>query len=131
MKKIIHRNIKSFDLLHFNGHAFCLCGPDVFKELVKIARGTFIVISTGSFGDTVGQTVPANSLQFRSSPHGILPAYIFAFFYTLFHSQIVFAGSAIIKIITVFKINNTCLHPKTGICYFCLFIRFYHPYLTA
>jgi len=31
----------------------CLCSPDVFKELIKIACGTFIVISTGSFGDTV------------------------------------------------------------------------------
>jgi len=55
--------------------------------------------------------VPANPIQVRLFSHGVLPTDLFAFFHTLLHSQIIFARSAVVEIIAVFKIDYARLHP--------------------
>ena len=58
----------------------------IFKKLIKITTGTVIVISTHPFCNAICETVSAYPAHIRPSSHGILPAYLFAFFNLFFHA---------------------------------------------
>jgi hypothetical protein len=131
MVVVAHRDPKTFDLLHFIGGGLGLCGPDILKELIKIALGARIVVGALSFLDTVGQAVPTDPVQTLPCPHGILPAYLLSLGHFFPHPQIVFAGGAISKVITVLEFHHTRLHPNTGIGRLSAFIWFHHPNLAA
>jgi hypothetical protein len=54
MVVVPHRDSETLDLLHFIGDGLGFCGPDVLKELVKIAFGADIVVGAPPFFDAVG-----------------------------------------------------------------------------
>jgi hypothetical protein len=118
-------------MLHFKGNIFGFGSPYFLKKLVKIAPGTIIVEPANPIFDPAREAVSTGSVYTRSFPHGILPADLFTFFNLLLHSQVIFAGVAIEKIVTVFKFYNTGLHPDTRICSFGLLVRLKHPDLSA
>ena len=131
VKMIVHGDVKSFDMFHCTGQAFCFCRPDIFKILIKIACFTVVIIGACPHVNSVGKAVTADSCQGRFFSHGILPALMFSLFYFILHAVIIFACGAVIEIVAVFVFNSACLHPDAWIGRFGFFIGFDRPHLTA